>query len=59
MVLCTRIVKKCGCFFVLKKYFIFIEICKAILKGILLGVVGVHEVDENGFEVDEFGNPID
>ena len=32
---------------------------KAILKGILLGVVGVHEVDENGFEVDEFGNPID
>ena len=32
---------------------------KAILKGILLGVVGVHEVDDNGFEVDEFGNPID
>lgn len=32
---------------------------KAIFKGFLLGLIGVHEVDENGFEVNEFGNPID
>ncbi|MBR3666119.1 MAG: hypothetical protein IKN66_03040 [Ruminococcus sp.] len=31
----------------------------AILKGILLSTVGIHEVDENGFEVDELGNPVD
>lgn len=32
---------------------------RAILAGILLGRFGINAVDENGFEVDEFGNPID
>ena len=31
---------------------------KAILAGILLGGFGINALDENGFEVDEFGNPI-
>jgi len=30
-----------------------------MLLGILMGMIGFHKVDENGFEVDEFGNPID
>ncbi len=32
---------------------------KGMLLGILMGMIGFHKVDENGFEVDEFGNPID
>ena len=32
---------------------------KEILAGILLGRFGINALDDNGFEVDEFGNSID